>query len=296
MIRSVALPSSLEAWASSVRRADLRDPAALAAAVRDVDVVVHLGGLTRARSEAEFMDTNADGVGRLVRAVREASPGLQRFVYVSSLSAAGPSDGATAVSEDAPPRPVSRYGRSKLAGEARLREAAGPVPWTIIRPPVVYGPGERDLHAMFRYAERGWVPLLGGRGRAYSIVHAKDLAGAILAVTATPAAAGQIYYVAEPRPYAGHELLGHIASALGRRPRVIPVPDWAAALVAAGGSAIRPLLRRPPLLTLDKYLELVRSWVCSPEKIERECAFRCRIAFPEGAAETAAWYRAQGLL
>jgi nucleoside-diphosphate-sugar epimerase len=296
MIRSQPLPEGLAKFRDAVRSADLRDPESLLRAVRDVDVVVHLGGLTRARSESEFMDTNADGVARLVRAAREAAPGLRRFVYVSSLSAGGPSDGAVGVREDAPPRPVSPYGRSKLAGEDRLREAAGDVPWTVLRPPVVYGPGERDLRAMFRYAQRGWVPLLGARGRAYSIVHARDLADAVLAVIATPAAAGQVYYVAEPRSYAGRELVAHIAAALGRKPRVIPVPDWAAAVVATTGSALKSLLRRPPLLTLDKLPELVRSWVCSPEKIERECGFRCRIAFPEGAVETAEWYRARGLL
>jgi nucleoside-diphosphate-sugar epimerase len=186
---------------------------------------------------------------------------------------------------------VSAYGRSKLAGEARLREASGAVPWTIVRPPIVYGPGERDLHAMFRYAERGFVPLLG-RERSYSILHVRDLAEAILSVVASEAAAGQVYYVAEERAYGGREMLLHVAEALGRSPRVVPVPGWMAALVAAAGSGLKPFLKRPPLVTLDKLPELVRSWVCSPEKIRVDCGSRCRIPFREGAAETAAWYRA----
>jgi nucleoside-diphosphate-sugar epimerase len=296
MVRGTKLPAMLEPFAPFVRRADLRDPTALGEAVRDVDVVVHLGGLTRARSEAEFMDTNAEGVARLVGAVRERAAGLLRFVYVSSLSAGGPSLGAGAVVEDDAPSPVSAYGRSKLAGEARLRESAGPVPWTIIRPPIVYGPGERDLHTLFRSTARGWVPMVGADDRAYSIVHARDLAAAILAAVAVPAAAGQVYYVAEPRAYGGRELLEHVAAAIGRKPRLVRVPHWVAACVAAGGSALTPFLSRPPLVTLDKLPELARSWVCSPAKIERECGFRCQVSFPEGAVETAAWYRDQGWL
>jgi nucleoside-diphosphate-sugar epimerase len=296
MVRSPASAAALEPHAEAVRLADLRDPAALEAAVEGADVVVHLGGLTRAKSEAEFMETNAEGVLRLARAARARAPGLRRFVYVSSLSAGGPSEGAAARTEEDAPRPVSPYGRSKLAGEERLRDAADGMPWTILRPPIVYGPGERDLHTMFRHARRGWVPMVGFGDRAYSIVHARDLAGAILAVTASDAAAGQVYYVAEPRAYAGRELVAHIAAAIGTRARVLPVPHWVATLVGAAGSGLRPLLRRPPIVTLDKLPEIVRSWVCSPRKIERDCGFRCRIAFPEGAAETAAWYREAGWL
>src|SRR5262245_5502618 len=288
MVRARASAAALEPYAEAVRLADLKDQATLEAAVRDVDVVVHLGGLTRARSEREFMDTNAEGVARLMTAVRARTPDLRRFVYVSSLSAGGPSTGDTPVSEADPPNPVSAYGRSKLAGEARLAASAGNVPWTVIRPPIVYGPGERDLHTMFRYAERGWVPMLGAEERSYSIVHARDLAGAIMAVVASDVAAGQVYYVAEGRPYRSRELLACIADALGRKPRVIPIPRWGAAMVAAAGSGLKPFLKRPPLVTLDKLPELVRSWVCSPAKLERDCGFRCRIPLREGVAETAA--------
>jgi nucleoside-diphosphate-sugar epimerase len=296
MIRSRAAPPALAGFEGAIRRASLQDEGALREAVRDVDVIVHLGGLTRARTEAEFLDTNAEGVARLALAAREAAPGLDRFIHVSSLSAGGPSRGAEPVAEADPPAPVSAYGRSKLRGEGRLCEVAGPRPWTVLRPPIVYGPGERDLHTMFRWATRGFVPLLGPGERHYSVIHVRDLAASVMAVADVPAAMGQVYYVAEERPYAGRELVSHIARAVGARARVVPVPRLVGWIVAGAGSALKALRARPPLLTLDKLPEVVRSWVCSPTKIGRECGFRCRTAFPAGAAETAAWYREHGWL
>src|SRR5436190_14919796 len=89
MVRSQSSAAALAPFSEAVRLGDLKDRAALEAAVEDVDVIVHLGGLTRARSEAEFMDTNAEGVARLVLAAGARTPGLRRFVSVSSLSAGG---------------------------------------------------------------------------------------------------------------------------------------------------------------------------------------------------------------
>jgi nucleoside-diphosphate-sugar epimerase len=296
MIRRPPVPESLGSFEGAVRYADLRDEKALAGAVRDVDVIVHLGGLTRARNEAEFMATNAEGVARLARAARVHAPGLRRLVYVSSLSAGGPSEPAAPISEERAASPVSAYGRSKLAGEAALVREAGSLAWTIIRPPIVYGPKERDLHRMFLMARLGIVPIVGFRERRYSVVHAADLASGVLAVLGSERSIGQTYYVAEDRTYSGRELAAIVAGSIGKTPFMIRVPDWFAGAVAGWGSLLKLVARRSPLVTLDKYPEIVRSWVCSPAKIERECGFRCTIPFDAGIAETAAWYREHGWL
>src|SRR3990170_2612716 len=103
---------------------DASDPSSLRAAVSGVDAVVHAAGLVKARNEAEFMAVNATGTANLLSAVARANPDLPRFVYISSLAAHGPSEDGAPRPVDAPPRPVSAYGRSKLAGERALRESA----------------------------------------------------------------------------------------------------------------------------------------------------------------------------
>lgn len=297
LVRGATDRAGRVAFPGEVRRGDLADEASLDAAVAGVDTVFHLAGLTRARDEAAFMDANAEGVARLVRACRRSAPGLRRFVYVSSLAAGGPSAAGRPVVESDPPAPVSAYGRSKLAGEVRLREEAGALPWTVVRPPIVYGPEERDVLELFRAARRGFVPCVGTGEERYSVVYGPDLAQGIVAAALAPAAAGRTYYVAERADYSQHELAAHFGAAVGRSARVLALPRWLGRLAAAGGSALKPFLRRPPLLTLDKLPEvLAPGWSCSPAAAERDFGFVARTPLAEGARATAAWYRERGWL
>ncbi len=281
----------------AVRAGDLDDEVSLREAVSGIDVVLHLAGATRAKTEAAFFDANAEGVARLVRACRGSAAGPTRFVYVSSLAAGGPSLDGRPVRESDPGRPVSTYGRSKLAGEERLREFAGPSPWTIVRPPMVYGPEDQDFLQLFKAARSGFMPCLGTGQERYSIIHAEDLARGILAAAASPDAIGRTYYLAEAVDYAQREIFALLGAAVGRKPRVVRLPRWLGYVAAGCGSALKPFLKRPPLLTLDKLPEvLAPGWACDVSAAARDFRFRTSIALPDGAVRTAAWFKERGLL
>jgi nucleoside-diphosphate-sugar epimerase len=287
--------TGLEPFGEGIRRADLRDEKALEAAVEGIDGIVHLAGLTRARSQKEFRDVNAAGVGRIVRAARRGAPGLRRFLYVSSLAAAGPSTVDGPRLEDAPPAPVTAYGRSKLEGEQVLRDEALDLPWTIVRPPIVYGPWERDLLTIFRLCRRGVVPVLGFRPKSYSIVFAPDFARHVVALMDDDRAVGETYFLAEPRAYSYQEIVVAIGQAVGRVPPLLRVPHLVARLVATGGSAAQFFSRRPPMLTLGKLPEVLASgWVCGTEKARAVLGEVGPTTLAEGAILTAAWYRDRG--
>jgi nucleoside-diphosphate-sugar epimerase len=136
------------------RIAALDDPDALARAVRGVDYVFHAAGLTRARTLAEYQAVNADGTGRLLEALLAEGAALRRFVYVSSLAAAGPARSPEPPDESAEPHPADDYGASKLAGEHVVLEHANRLPVTIVRPPAVYGPRDANFLPLFRLAVR----------------------------------------------------------------------------------------------------------------------------------------------
>jgi len=125
-----------------------------------------------ARGEAEFLRANRDGT-RNITAAAERS-GRPRLVLVSSLAAGGPAPRGAPLTGQEPPRPVTAYGRSKLAAEQVVRSSS--LRWSIVRPPIVYGPRDREVLKIFRIARLGIAPVFGDGLQELSAVHAADLA------------------------------------------------------------------------------------------------------------------------
>lgn len=297
LVRAGSDVSALTPWAAETRTADLRDEAALRAAVRGVDAVIHLGGLTRARSLETFREVNAEGVARLVEACRSEVPGLDRFVLVSSIAAAGPGTPEAPRREADPCEPVTPYGLSKLEGERVLRDAAADMPWTIVRPPIVYGPRERDMLAIFRLCRRGVVPVVGFRDKHYSLVYGPDLARHLVELLTVPDAVGRTLFVAEDQHYSYRDLVSTIGRGVGRVPPLPRVPHLVPRLIALMGSCAQRFTRRPPLLTLAKLPEvLAPGWVCSTESARSLLPTVGPTGLEQGARETAAWYEEHGWL
>lgn len=273
---------------------DLADRDALARAVAEADAVVHLAGLTAARSHDELFAVNVEGTRRLVDAVRTAGNTVRRFVHVSSLAAAGPAFRRIVTAGDEAAHPVSDYGRSKLAGEAPVR-ALG-LPWTILRPPAVYGPYDREFLRLFRIARRGLAPLFGDGAQPLSLVYGPDLAEAI-AVCAEHDAANGVYYPAHPTPTTARALVERMGDALGTRVRVVPLPRaLVRPLFTITGTAAK-LAGRATLLSADKANEILAdAWLCSPAALTAATGWHAATDLVAGLTATAGWYREAGWL
>jgi len=179
---------------------DLAADQGIGAALEEVETVFHVAGTTKAMDPAAYYRGNVEGTEHLLRACEERRAPLPRLIFVSSLAAVGPSPDLGGVDEDAEPRPLSHYGRSKLAAERAVRASRLGASATIVRPPVVYGPRDTDVLEVFRGVARG-VLLKIGRGDSYfSYIHVRDLAEALLAAARSPQAAGGTFFAANPAP------------------------------------------------------------------------------------------------
>lgn len=271
----------------------LADPTALLALVQGADLVFHVAGLVAARSERDFVAVNRDGTAALAGAALAAGAG--RLVLVSSLAVTGPSRPGELRREEAGPGPLTRYARSKHAAERAARDSG--VPLTIVRPPAVYGPRDRAFLPLFRAAARGFVPLLGDPKREITVVHAADLARALVAAGESPATLGRVYHAGNPRPVAQRELAEAVGRAVGRPVRPVTVPSALVRIVLATAGAATRAIGRAPLLDGDKARELLApGWACSSEALRRDTGWTAGIPLEAGLAATAGSYREAGWL
>ena len=290
-----ALPEGVE-----VVRGSFGDPEALGCAVRGVDRIVHLAGVTKALDEAGFDAGNVMPVQNLLAAVRKHNPGLKRFLLVSSLTVAGPaSEGIGGVSERDTPSPVSAYGRSKLRAEALCMELSDGIPVTIVRPPAVYGPGDRDVLQVFQMLAKGVLVSPGSAARQrFSLIYVDDLVAGMMMAARSERSAGALYYITSPRSYSWDELAAAVQPVLGlTKIYQLSLPKhlvfFAGMVVGAAGS----LRGMPALINRDKANELVQDyWVCSPEQAETDLGFTAGTSLDEGVAKTIAWYQRNGWL
>jgi nucleoside-diphosphate-sugar epimerase len=272
---------------------DLESGAGLDAAVHGVDTVIHLAGVTKARSLADYHRGNATATANLLR----AAANVERFVHVSSLAAAGPSTADRAVAESDEPRPISHYGRSKLAGEQAVLQSPLAPRTAIVRPPVVYGPRDRDVLQMLRTVAQGWMAQIGRAPRRFSHIYVGDLVDGLIAAADRAGAGGKIYYVADATPVSWDEFGNVAARLMGRKLRTIAIPEKAAYALGLCAESWARLSGRPGILSRDKVREACcAGWVCDPGRACRELGFRASTGLEQGLSRTLDWYKEAGWL
>jgi nucleoside-diphosphate-sugar epimerase len=202
--------------------ADLADSDSYADSISRFDYIFHIAGRTKAVSEKDFFSANTECTRRLLKVTAEKNPGLRRFVYLSSLAAAGPSKDGSPVQEDCVPSPVSSYGRSKLEAELAVLEYKDRFPVTIIRPPAVYGPRDADLFVMFKMIKKGIYPYWGKC--LYSLIYVEDLVQGIIAAAEKEGAEGETFFLSDEMIYTNDDIIQEISKALGVRPVRVRLP------------------------------------------------------------------------
>ena len=272
-----------------VRRGSVTDPSSLLKALSGITHVIHCAGRTKAVRPEEFDEVNHLGTRHLVDAANGQNHAVERFLHISSLAVSGPATLDKPVTEEAPPQPVSAYGKSKLAGELEVRERCRAA-FTIVRPPAVYGPRDTGFLSMFRAVACHVLPR-PNKDQVLSLVYAKDLAEAVVACLRSPKTAGETYFVASPQPVTSRAIVEEIAAQMGRWTIPFPIPApvlWTVCLIQ---QMVSRLTGKPSLLNLEKYAELrAPGWVCDSAKLQRHIGYQCKTQLNQGIAQTLGWY------
>lgn len=278
-------------------RGDCTDPRSLAPALRDVAIVVHVAGLTKARRPREYYAVNHQGTKDLLEACAGCGHGIRKFVLVSSLAAAGPSPDGRPVQVTDVPRPVSDYGWSKLQAEKEALSYQDRFPVVILRPSAVYGPRDTDVYELFRWASKGLFVEIAGGERFINPAFVLDVTQAIVAATRRQVPSGSVYFVAENRQYSWTEFRDVLLAAGGVRARTIRVPYALAYLAGLLCEAGAFFSGKATLTSRQKVREAAQKyWVCDLAKTESDLGFQAAYPLEKGLELTWKWYRDNGWL
>jgi dihydroflavonol-4-reductase len=296
LVRPTSRRQPLAAYDVEYVVGSLHDQRALQQAVQGIEIVFHLAGATRVCVPADYDRINYDGTRNLIEVCARSCSTLRKFLFVSSLAAAGPSPGGRSITENDPPQPVGPYGRSKLRAEAGVLAYKEQLPVTVLRPSAIYGPRDTEFLQLFQAVKYGLLPRIGRHDLHVDLCFVGDLIRGMLAAAESPHGVGDVFFLGGAR-HTWRELGHEIARQMGISAREVPLPRSLALAAASLADGWARLRRQPSLLGRASMLERLQPfWVCDSTKALRTFGYDPRITLAQGVAETLRWYRDAGWL
>ncbi len=275
-------------------KGNLEDPDSLREALKGIEGVIHIGGVTAAKTKKEFYRHNHLATRGLLEATKRFGENVERFILISSQTAGGPSLDGNPVTEETPPHPLTTYGKSKLAAEIESREFREDFPVTILRLPAIYGPRDTAILSFFQTVNRRIKPLIGFQEKFVNLAHVYDIAQGIELGLTRPEAKNRTFYIGSDRQYGWRELSNLTAEIMKRKGLFVPIPHLAVSAIAGFAEFFSMFKKKPSVLNWEKRLDITQaSWTCSIDRAHKELGYTPKVGIKEGFEETIEWYKKQ---
>lgn len=276
---------------------DLTDGNSLKKALRGVDWVFHLGGITKALDKDTFVQINVEGTKKILETLVTLKNKPDRFIYVSSQAAVGPSQDGKPVSEKNKPEPVTEYGRSKLAAENVVFEFKNKIPVSVVRPPCVFGPRDRDVLEIFKMAKFHFFPSMADVNQSASLIFVEDLVRGLVMIADSSKAIGNTYHLVSENNIRWKDFAQEIADYLGKHLISVNIPFFVFRAVLFMQQFYSRLTGKPSILNEDKLAEFRQpAWILDGEKAKRELNFVQKWSIRDAIHKTTSWYLEYGWL
>lgn len=280
---------------------DFDDPRSLRDLVNKYgfDYIIHNAGITRAQDNNLYYKVNSEYSYRLANISKEVlGSQLKKFVFISSIEAFGSADNTPSgvVDHSVTPSPRTTYGSSKLKGERELQKIHD-LPLLVLRPTAVFGPGEKDLFAVWKTIKRfRFSPTIGDPNIKYSFVYVKDLARVVID-SALSEMVNKSYFVSDGRIYKIKDFTGSIADSLGVQTFGLTIP-YPLLESAVGITKLYDKLTGSKSLLNDEQLAKMKakSWDCDISDLVKDLNYQAKYNLASGISETTEWYIKEGWL
>jgi len=254
------------------------------------DFVIHNAGSTAQPNREGYFAANFENTKRFVEALQGNQQTPDKFLYVSSLAAIGPTKYDQILKPEQAPNPVTFYGESKLAAEQYLA-SLNDFPWNAVRPTAVFGPRERGLFLAIKLAAQGWGFLLGNKPQRLSFIYVKDLVRLMFAALEY-GHSGKRYLVTDGKTYANTDLGKSVETVTGKRTVQLKIPIPIVRTVAGISEMAGRIRGEMPPLNREKLPELMaESWLCDMTETFEDLKFQPQYDLYSGMEETVQWYK-----
>ncbi len=276
----------------TIHECGLFDSEGLKEVLTGADYLYHVAGVVRSKTKKGFFRGNVDTTKTLLEVISANNIKLKRFLIVSSLTACGPSLDGKPCSESTIPKPITTYGKSKLAEEELAKQFMDHIPITICRAPAIYGERESDIYAMFKSVQKGLMTLVGFNNKKLSLIHGRDFVKGIFLAAESENTAGEIYFVSSEEIYDWNQVSDAMEKALGKKAIRIRIPHFLIYVIGGISHFINYFSSKPATFNLEKARDFVQeNWTCDASKAKRDFGFSQQISLEEGMKSTVAWYR-----
>jgi dihydroflavonol-4-reductase len=302
VVRAVARDSSnisvLEDLNIQWFRGDIFDESLLAEAARGANYIFHVAAAFNEEkgSLEDYRKVHVHSTQILARLVT-GQPEFKRFLHVSTVGVHGHIE-VDRADENYRFSPGDDYQLSKLEAEQWLVEYANKndLPYAIIRPSAIYGPGDKRLLKLFKMAQKGFVLMLGSGKGMYHLIHVDDLTNIFLLAATRDEARGEIFIGASDEPISIIDMGKKIGHFIGTHPRTIRLPIWPFYLAADISIAIFPKLGMNPPIYRRRVGFYAKDRQFDNSKVREVLGYQPKYDMDTGLEETARWYQQQGLL
>jgi len=280
-------------------RGDIADPIIAQQATKGIEYIFHIAAAFREvkATVEDYRKIHLYSTQNLAKAV-QPQPQFKRFIHTSTVGIHGHIPGDDLADEQYRTSTGDDYQLTKLEGEQWLHEFGREtgLPYTVIRPAAIYGPGDRRLLKIFKMASKGFFLFFGKGKGIYHLIHVEDLTNIMLEAGTNEAALSEAFIAASNEPIAMVDMAELIGRALGKNVRVIRLPIAPLFLAADICNAICVRLGIDPPLHRRRVAFYTKDRKFDNSKILNVLNYTPEYDNATGIKESALWYQKHGWL
>jgi len=263
-----------------------------------ISYVIHAAGVTKAFKSHDYYEVNVQNTKKFVNAIVQSNNIPESFLLLSSLAAFGPgsTQSSSPVCNDDMPMPITNYGTSKRMAEMVIIEQSF-IPYIILRPTAVYGPGERDIFQSIALMNSHFDFMIGTHRQYLTFIYVQDLVDVTFKLLESKIK-NKEYFISDGSLYSKRDLGHYVEKSLNKKVFHIPMPLFLVRIIAFITETIAKTLGRPATaLNYEKVRELAATnWNCDIGPLERDIGYKAKYTLEQGVNETINWYKNEGWL